>query len=231
MGVKISKPAINIREALTEASAVVPYEQRQFHFDNLVTNGTFDTDVSGWTGNNATLSLSSDRLRVTDNGSSAYAYQVITVEPGKTYKLTFDYLFPSANTATDYEVNIRNTNQSGSILKGLNTVTTTWVEDVLSSNSLVFTPTTSTVGLTLASASTTGDYADFDNISVYTSDGTDVAFTMPKGWKPLHVYDDGVLQREGSAEDYEVTFDGFNYYVKPTVANPGARNTVIGVRA
>ena len=132
----------------------------------LVTNGGFDADTSGWTGNNATLSLSSGRLRVTDNGASSYAYQVLTVEPGKTYKLTFDYLFPSANTSTDYEVNIRNTNQSGSILKGLNTGTTTWVEDVLSSNSLVFTPNTSTVGLTLASSSTTGDYADFDNISV-----------------------------------------------------------------
>lgn len=132
----------------------------------LVTNGGFSNGTTGWAGSNATLSLSSGRLRVTDNGSSAYAYQVLTVEPGKTYKLTFDYLFPSANTSTDYEVNIRNTNQSGSILKGLNTGTTTWVEDVLSSNSMVFTPNTSTVGLTLTSSSTTGDYADFDNISV-----------------------------------------------------------------
>ena len=48
MGVVISKPAINIREQLTELKATQGYEEQQFHFDNLVTNGTFDADTD-WT--------------------------------------------------------------------------------------------------------------------------------------------------------------------------------------
>jgi hypothetical protein len=74
--------------------------------------------------------------------------------------------------------------------------------------------------------------AIYDNVSVYESDGTDVVHRLPKGWKPKDVFEDGLLQREGAANDYEVVYDGFDYYVKPAVA-PGAstQTCVIGVRA
>ena len=216
MTVTITKPAINIREKLTEASAVVPYEQRQFHFDNLVTNGTFDTDISDWVGsttgastfvwNNGTAEL------FKASGETAAFYQLLTLTAGETYHLTWE------DTGTGGNVRV------GTSINGQNVVAITSVK------SITFTATAADNYLQF-NCGTNNATAIIDNISVYTSDGTDVAFTMPKGWKPLHVYDDGVLQREGSAEDYEVTFDGFNYYVKPTVANPGARNTVIGVRA
>jgi len=220
MGVVISKPAINIREQLTELKAQQGYEERQFHFDNLVTNGTFDTDLTGWTQNGSgdhTISLSSgamDVTRGTSGSGNGEPYQALATEVGKVYQLSFDV--------------------SGTM--------STIVETALGGTQLVFQNVAVGSGEITFTATTTTTYIRFipdqanstvtiDNVSVYTSDGTDVAFTMPRGWKPLHVYDDGVLQREGSAEDYEVTFDGFNYYVKPTVANPGARNTVIGVRA
>ena len=212
MGVKISKPAINIREKLTEASAVVPYEQRQFHFDNLVTNGTFDTNTD-WTFAGSGWSIDTTNGVATHAaGAVGYLQQAVGQTPGKAYHISFNV---SGRTAGSFSVNL-----------GL----TSFIANASTNGTFNLTGVpTNTNTLTI-----TGDASfdgSFDNVSVYTSDGTDVAFTMPKGWKPLHVYDDGVLQREGSAEDYEVTFDGFHYYVKPTVANAGARNTVIGVRA
>jgi len=71
MTVKITKPALNLREELAslrnQGSA---YEESKFYLDSLVTNGTFDSDTSGWTAVNAsTLSHSSGKLRIT-NGAS-----------------------------------------------------------------------------------------------------------------------------------------------------------------
>jgi hypothetical protein len=55
---------------------------------------------------------------------------------------------------------------------------------------------------------------------------------MPKGWKPKDVFEHGLLQREGAANDYEVVYDGFDYKVKPTVAPTATTETcVIGVKA
>jgi len=71
-----------------------------------------------------------------------------------------------------------------------------------------------------------------DNVFIYETDGTDVIHTMPKGWKPKDVFEDGLLQREGSAYDYEVIYDGFDYVIKPTVAPSATTQTcVIGVKA
>ena len=212
MTVTITKPPINIREKLTEANAVVPYEQRQFHFDNLITNGTFDADTdwtkgTGWSISGGVASINNT------SGSNSNLSQVLSGVNGKTYAVTVTVSNRSGG-ATLYVY----WGNSALANMGSNGTYTFYVTLALGTNTLYIT-------------ANNGVVADIDNISVYPSDGTDVAFTMPKGWKPLHVYDDGVLQREGSAEDYEVTFDGFNYYVKPTVANPGARNTVIGVRA
>ena len=218
MTVTISKPAINIREKLTEASAVVPYEQRQFHFDNLVTNGTFDAGTSGWTFEaTATDTSTAGFLSGTTGGAAnRLAHQTITTVVGKAYRV--DIVTGPASTAV----------YVGAAPSALTNGTTGFVTS--GSATLTFVATVSTTYLSVMSVGASAN-ASLDSISVYASDGTDVAFAMPKGWKPLHVYDDGVLQREGSAEDYEVTFDGFHYYVKPTVPNPGARNTVIGVRA
>jgi hypothetical protein len=59
---------------------------------NLITNGTFDTDTTGWTaGNSAILSVESGRLKVTNGIAIAgYAYQAITVEIGKRYTISLE---------------------------------------------------------------------------------------------------------------------------------------------
>jgi hypothetical protein len=230
MTVYIEKPAVNLRETLASLRNQGGYQEQQFWFENLVTNGTFDTATTGWTGTNATLSLVSGRMRVTDAGAASAAYQQINVDVGKTYRLNLDYLFPSSNVASDYEISIRAGTFSGAVIAEKKTGL---VEDVETNVSLIFTPTVATVSIRLSPSSTTGDTADFDNISVFEVDANDdVVHRMPKGWKPKDVFEDGLLLREGAAHDYEVVYDGFDYYVKPAVA-PGAttQTCVIGVKA
>ncbi len=55
----------------------------------LVTNGTFDTNINNWTAHNgATLALSNNRLSVYESpGFDGGAYQAISVESGKTYSI------------------------------------------------------------------------------------------------------------------------------------------------
>jgi hypothetical protein len=66
----------------------------------------------------------------------------------------------------------------------------------------------------------------------FEGDASETDFELLAGWKPLHVFDAGALQKEGSGDDYEVTFNGFTYTVSFNTA-PGSGNDigVIAVRA
>lgn len=61
--------------------------------NNLVTNGTFTTDTSGWTaGNSAVLSVDTNRLKLV--GSTAdypFAYQAVQTVVGRSYSVSADY--------------------------------------------------------------------------------------------------------------------------------------------
>tara|TARA_B100001989_G_scaffold237569_1_gene200338 strand:- start:1512 stop:4043 length:2532 start_codon:yes stop_codon:yes gene_type:complete len=56
---------------------------------NLITNGTFDSNTNGWTASNATLSVSSGKMRILTSGQG-YAYTTVTTVPYQPYVLTFD---------------------------------------------------------------------------------------------------------------------------------------------
>ena len=56
---------------------------------NLITNGTFDSNTNGWTASNATLSVSSGKMRILTS-SQGYAYTSVTTVPYQAYVLTFD---------------------------------------------------------------------------------------------------------------------------------------------
>ena len=60
----------------------------------------------------------------------------------------------------------------------------------------------------------------------FDGDSSEANFALPKGWEPLKVYSDGALMRDGSSEDYTVTFNGFIYTVVFAVA-PAAVNVGI----
>jgi len=71
---------------------------------NLITNGTFDSDVSGWgAGNGATLTHQNNgnpggNINVASTGSSnGYANQSNTVVVGKYYIISFDHYYVSGN--------------------------------------------------------------------------------------------------------------------------------------
>jgi hypothetical protein len=67
----------------------------------LVTNGTFDTDTTGWTaGNSATLASVAGELEIT-NGNMGEATQSITVVVGRTYRVTATVIDGTASAGFD----------------------------------------------------------------------------------------------------------------------------------
>jgi len=59
----------------------------------------------------------------------------------------------------------------------------------------------------------------------FTGDASETDFALPKGWKPKFVYDGGSIQKEGSGDDYTVSYDGFTYTVEFDTA-PASGNDV-----
>ena len=128
----------------------------------LVTNGTFDTDATGWTeGNGATLSVVSNRLRVTNGASDfGYAYQALTTEVGKSYIVQLEY---TAGTAAGYRV------QVGSSIAGSELYQSAY-PTTASTLVATFTAVGATSYLTILIDDVSGNYADFDNVSVRLAD-------------------------------------------------------------
>jgi len=66
----------------------------------------------------------------------------------------------------------------------------------------------------------------------FTGDASETDFALPRGWKPLHVFNAGSIQKEGASDDYEVVYDGFIYTVSFGTAPANSANVcVIGVRS
>lgn len=226
MTVIIEKPAINLREELADLRNQGTYQEQQFYFDGLVTNGTFDTDLSGWdvvsrfTYSNGTALKDSAG---TGDGNSGGISEFITFLPSF-YKVQWDIVNWSSGTVS---AAIRRTgqpiqaSQRTAFYSGNGTFS-----EVLRAQSTIYTDDTFNI------STSTNANLSIDNISLYESDANgNVLHRMPKGWVPKDVFEDGLLQREGAAHDYEVVYDGFDYYVKPAVAPSVTTTTcVIGVR-
>lgn len=131
----------------------------------LVTNGTFDTDTSGWTAVNSTLSIAANKLQVVSSGAGiAYAEQTLSgFTVGQTYILE----------------------ATGSIISGsskayatIYTGTGTFVANAISNVSaettgtltFVASQTSMKVRLQLVTPTGSGDTGLFDNISVKLAD-------------------------------------------------------------
>ena len=68
----------------------------------LVTNGTFDADVSGWTGlDGGTPAWVAGRARLTGSGAFPAMYRNVVTVAGRRYRVEFDYEF-LGTTATAY---------------------------------------------------------------------------------------------------------------------------------
>ena len=215
MTVYIKKPALNLREELASLRNQGGYQEQQFHFDSLVTNGTFDTDTNWTKGTGWTIAAgvaSADASAV----SSTDLLQTITTVAGERYVIVWKLVSRSG----------------GSVRARVAGIAVSSTETAAGVYSFYFTANSTTTSLGVQDP--VGSFVgSVDNISVFKVDASnDVIHTMPKGWKPKDFYEDGLLQREGAANDYEVIYDGFDYVIKPTVAPSATTQTcVIGVKA
>jgi len=65
----------------------------------------------------------------------------------------------------------------------------------------------------------------------FVGNGTLVAFTLPLGWKPNHVFNAGALQKEGSGDEYVASQVDGAYVVTFNTAPTNLNDVgVIGVR-
>ena len=121
----------------------------------LVTNGTFDTDVSGWTPfNTSTIVYSSGQAFVTSDGSYGAASQAITTEVGKTYVISLSCTFGSSNG----RIRVGSSDPNTSNLVNFNGL-------ISGDYSFTFVATTTTTQVTLGTAVASGN-CTFDNVSV-----------------------------------------------------------------
>lgn len=131
----------------------------------LVTNGTFTTDTSGWTasqltGSVATIAVASARLRVTNNAATGrgVAYQTVTTVIGRTYVFSavgYDGTSGAGNSGVRVGTSIGGyDNTSGNFTDGVQL-------------NLSFAATATTTYITLNNVVATANlYVEFDNISV-----------------------------------------------------------------
>jgi len=68
-------------------------------------------------------------------------------------------------------------------------------------------------------------------IHEFTGDTSETDFALPKGFKPVVVFENGSLVREGSGEDYTVSFDGFVRTVVFASAPAAVDVTILAERA
>jgi hypothetical protein len=203
MTVYIEKPALSLRSELASLRNQGGYQEQQFYFDGLVTNGGFDADTN-WTKNTGGVASFSGT-------SGAEMYQSLSL-PAGVYSVSVD-VSGIGVTAYFNSPSISNT-------------------QVLSNGSNTFNLTHNGSYTRFTFLGGANSTPSISSVSIFASDGTDVIHTMPKGWKPSNVFEDGLLQREGALNDYEVIYDGFDYVIKPTVAPSATTQTcVIGVKA
>ena len=123
----------------------------------LITNGTFDTDTTGWTGNNADLSVVSSRLRVKNNSAAkGNASDPYTTIVGKTYRASIDFVKNGVNGS----LHIGTTAGGSEVFNG-SALTSTQTQVI----TFIATATTTYIGL-VVETTVDNDEADFDNISV-----------------------------------------------------------------
>jgi hypothetical protein len=126
----------------------------------LVTNGTFATDTSGWTPKaNTTLSVVSGSMRIVGTVTDASCGQTISTVVGRTYKFVFT-ITATGNAGTD---------RGGvQVVAGTQTNVSNWSLPNLAAGTyyLDYVATSTTTSVVLGVWGTAGCSVDFDNISV-----------------------------------------------------------------
>ena len=122
----------------------------------LVTNGTFTTDTSGWTAVNSTLSVVSGAMRVTATAAAPQANLTLTTVLGRSYKLSLQLVTPMAGKNVFAFAGI------SSVTPGVTAGTYTL--------DFVATGTSTTISIQGSALFVASDFFDVDNISVKLAD-------------------------------------------------------------
>jgi len=159
--------------------------------DELVTNGTFDSDTSGWTSSSAftaTLNQSAGELSVTSTGNYGRALQAITCEIGKIYSLTCDVTEVGTTALVVVAIASSGTVNNAVFLK--NDITSTQTVTA------IFVATQQTHYVSVGNQDVnTGVTSKFDNISV-----KEVLFDQPDGTLTLFEHPENVPRVEYDAD-------------------------------
>jgi hypothetical protein len=137
----------------------------------LVANGTFDTDTTGWSAfRSATLSVSSGALRVTNTSliTSGAHYQIST-EIGKEYVFSFDVLNTSAFNAYVGVTN-SNTYNGGTFVYGSGSGYAILPSGASYSGTFIATDSVYYIHLHIYGGTLNGGFLEFDNVSVRLSE-------------------------------------------------------------
>lgn len=128
----------------------------------LVTNGAFDTDVSGWVQSLGVVSWQSGRLRTARGASQGgRATAAITCVPGKTYRITCDRSIAGGVSSAGVVVAVSAGSTVGAILSNYGgTASLTQF-----SSAFVATQTNHWIALDTGTGSE-GQYCEYDNVSV-----------------------------------------------------------------
>ena len=128
----------------------------------LVSNGTFDSDVSGWTSGNATISYQSNQAKVTSNsGGYSSAYQAITTVIGQRYTVSANVNNVSSLNGSSIYI------QNGTVLGPAIAITNSIANGSSGVVEKTFTATATTTYIHLTAQSyAANEYALFDNVTV-----------------------------------------------------------------
>ena len=176
----ISRAEFNRNAGQTKTPQLV-----RMDFGNLVTNGGFDTDTTGWTAVTATLTVDTNRLKITNIGAVfGVAYQAFTTVVGKTYVLSVDRTDGTAGGLVYV-----GTSAQGSQLVAGSLIGT-------GSHTYTFTATTTTSYVSLFNTNATDGTGFYDNTTIYEADPSDDApwLRLPYGYK---VGTRGMIVRDG----------------------------------
>jgi len=131
---------------------------------NVVSNGTFNTNTTGWTATGATLSAaaggssSTTGLQIANSGAaSGSAYQDLTTVVGRVYKVSLKGM---VGTASGFQVKAGTTADDDA-----NMLSAVFTDATLASKEFVFIATATTTRLTLVNASSaSGQTVLFDDV-------------------------------------------------------------------
>jgi len=164
--------ATRAAETLTVPAANMPWPTPVVIGEELVTNGTFDTDLTGWTAFSAATSISAAGgvfVQELVSGAASTAYTSFSTEVGKTYSVQVDVTALTGG-ATNPKFYIGPSVGSGALLQGSGTTVETL--------SGTFVATTTTTYLHTEGRGSLASTVSFDNISVKEINPLSVSIQM-----------------------------------------------------